>query len=244
MSLKSYIRNNIPQQYIYRLTHLKKSIPLFGGAAFPSYSGNGEDILLTQYLFKNKRNGTYVDVGAFHPKIISNTYLLNKKFGWSGINIDPNPEAIYLFKRYRRKDINLEMGIAEHSTEQTYYNFSYSGGNTFDKEMAEKKIDKPWNTLVSKSKISCSPLSDIFDEHIKEGQQIDLLDIDVEGADLSALKSNDWSKYRPSVILVEDRLFQTELEKSEVYTYLKSKNYNFFSYLEMTLVMTAEEFKK
>ena len=51
-----------------------------------SYSFNSVDLII-EYLFKNKNNGFYLDVGAQHPISNNNTYLLFKK-GWNGINID------------------------------------------------------------------------------------------------------------------------------------------------------------
>jgi FkbM family methyltransferase len=146
-----------------------------------------------------------------------------------------------LFKKYRKDDTNLELGIAEQKEKKTYYNFSFSGANTIDKDFGERKASKNWNTLLSKDEIECLPLSEILDQYAGD-KKIDLLDVDVEGYDLEVLKSNDWSKYRPSVILVEDQDFRTKLGQSEIYSYLAEKDYQFNSYCEMTLIMTAKEF--
>ena len=51
-----------------------------------SYSFNGVDLII-DYIFKNKKNGFYLDIGCQHPVSNNNTYLLFKR-GWSGINID------------------------------------------------------------------------------------------------------------------------------------------------------------
>ena len=45
-----------------------------------SYSFNSVD-LIVDYIFKNKKNGFYLDVGAQHPISNNNTYLLFKKVG-------------------------------------------------------------------------------------------------------------------------------------------------------------------
>ena len=37
-----------------------------------------------------------------------------------------------------------------------------------------------------------------------KGQAIDFLNVDVEGHDLEVLESNDWKRFRPKVIVVED----------------------------------------
>ena len=76
-----------------------------------TYSGEGEDLILER-LVKHLSKGTYVDIGCYHPKVGSNTYKLFKR-GWQGINIDPNPNTIELFNRYRPHDTNLNIGISK-----------------------------------------------------------------------------------------------------------------------------------
>ena len=73
-----------------------------------SYSMNGEDLFINNY-FKDKI-GFYVDVGAYHPLELSNTYLLYKR-GWSGINIDINSLSIDYFNFLRPDDINIHIEL-------------------------------------------------------------------------------------------------------------------------------------
>lgn len=46
-------------------------------------------------------------------------------------------------------------------------------------------------------------LSGILNKHLPKGQLIDFMSIDVEGLDYDVLQSNDWSRFRPEIILVE-----------------------------------------
>lgn len=39
-------------------------------------------------VLKNKRNGYFLEIGSNHPKIINNTYILEKELGWTGIMIE------------------------------------------------------------------------------------------------------------------------------------------------------------
>lgn len=239
MNLKSILKKLVPKKYTFYTTHIYKTLT-FQSFGTKTYSGNGEDILLTEYLFKGKKKGFYVDVGCFNPKLISNTHLLYKR-GWNGINIDPNPQSIALFNYYRKRDTNLRLGVAETEAEMKYFNFAEAGINTFSKDFADKKNAKEWSTLLSEDIVKCYRLETILDEHIPENKEIDLLDIDVEELDLEVLKSNNWNKYRPKVVLVEDRKFKTQLEENEVYKFLKNQGYDFYSYVEMTLIMTRQE---
>ena len=75
-----------------------------------SYSMDGEDIEVFNY-FKNKKNGFYVDVGAYHPIQRNNTMLLYLN-GWEGINIDISDFSIKLFNHLRPRDNNLNLAIS------------------------------------------------------------------------------------------------------------------------------------
>lgn len=97
------IKTILPSPLKKRLLRLRDTI--FDVYAKKSYSQEGEDMVL-QRIFDGKTNGFYVDVGAHHPFRFSNTYFFYR-LGWSGINIEPNPEASDLFQSARRKDINL-----------------------------------------------------------------------------------------------------------------------------------------
>jgi len=75
-----------------------------------SYSMDGEDIEIFNY-FKNKKNGFYVDVCAYHPIHRNNTMLLYLN-GWEGINIDISDFSIKLFNHLRSRDSNLNLAIS------------------------------------------------------------------------------------------------------------------------------------
>ena len=52
-------------------------------------------------------------------------------------------------------------------------------------------------------------LKDILQKHLPTQQKIDFMDIDVEGSDLDVLMSNDWTKFRPTMLLIEDTSVDT-----------------------------------
>ena len=53
-------------------------------------------------------NGFYVDVGAFHPFLFSNTAALHRS-GWRGVNVEPNPDMAARLRQARPQDITLEV---------------------------------------------------------------------------------------------------------------------------------------
>lgn len=165
-----------------------------------SWSQEGEDRVLLRY-FDYRRDGFYVDVGAHHPYRYSNTALLNR-MGWSGINIDAMPGSMALFARHRPRDINLEIGVSEEPGIAKFYVFNEKALNTFDGELAQSRVNPDFR-IDSIVDVPLRPLREVFDEHLAHGQVIDLLTVDAEGHDLSVLRSNDWTRFRPRVVLAE-----------------------------------------
>ncbi len=178
-------------------------------------------MILRHLIGAEKKNGFYVDVGAFHPVHSSNTYLFYLN-GWRGINIDACPGSMTEFNKVRPRDMNLEVGVSDVNDELTYYFIDKNSSmNSFSKEFL---IEVGMHESVKKEiKVPVHKLSQILDEHLPAGQTIDFLSVDVEGFDYNALASNDWNKYRPKIVLVED-LYKDE-GHSRVLDLLTSNDY-------------------
>ena len=65
-----------------------------------SFSQKGEDLIISNF-FGNQAMGYYMDIGCFHPKQISNTYLFHLA-GWHGLAVDVDAYKADLFKKVRR----------------------------------------------------------------------------------------------------------------------------------------------
>lgn len=169
--------------------------------AAPSFSQAGEDMILRNLLRKIE-NGFYVDIGAYHPVLSSNTHYFNRFENWSGINVEPNPAQIGFFRKARPNDVNLNVGVSAQKAKLNYYvlkdlpmmnSFSLDFIKKAGKEDAIEKIIE----------VETLPLEAILDEYLPENKAIDLLNVDVEGLDTEVLESNDWNKYRPKSIVIE-----------------------------------------
>ena len=164
------------------------------------FGQEGEDILLTR-VFGNKTNGFFVDVGAHHPTRFSNTYMLSLN-GWSGINIDANQHSINQFELTRSRDINICSSIGVNDVSRKYFCFAESALNTFDEEIAQMYV-RNGHKIDRIESLKTTGLGVLLDANVKPGTFIDLLNIDVEGLELEVIRSNDWSKYAPVVVVVE-----------------------------------------
>lgn len=193
-----------------------------------SFSQEGEDLILSR-IFERKNEGFYIDVGAYHPVRFSNTHFFYKK-GWHGINIDPMPDGMKIFNEIRPRDINIEAAISDTEQELEYYSFNEGALNTFSGKLAKERSALDGYFIYFQSKIKTRKLSDILDEYLPKNQIIDFLSVDTEGLDLNVLKSNNWKKYAPQIVITE--MLGLDFEKlynSELYLFMKSIDYSFFA---------------
>ncbi len=214
---------------------IRKWFPLDKFIAYQSYSQEGEDMVLRGfYEDKKKYRGFYIDIGAHHPFRFSNTLYFYKK-GWKGINIEANPKALKLFKIFRRRDINLNLGVSGINKPLTFYCFNESALNGFSKEISQQRDNKDNYRIIETIEVQTYPLADVLDQYLPENQAIDFLTIDAEGLDFEILKSNNWDRYKPAYILVEDKVDLENLKDSEIYLYLKNLGYHWIAKTKRTL---------
>lgn len=163
-----------------------------------SFSQKSEDLIIDKF-FNHKTKGFYIDIGAYHPQFNSNTKYFYDK-GWYGINIEPNPSRISLFKQERKRDINLNVGIGVIKKMAIFYEFDSTGFSTFSKKEADHLIKLGYK-LRKKIKIQMQRLEEVMKKYVKSG--IDFMTVDTEALDLEVLKSNNWKKYRPKLLCIE-----------------------------------------
>ena len=208
------------------LNQIKKKIHIFQNIYFKhkyfikkkSYSMDGEDIFILNY-FKNKNNGFYIDVGCYHPLHRNNTFLLHKN-GWSGINIDIHQFSIDLFNYLRPDDVNLNCAVSDsNGVAKMFYQKKLSQLSTID----EKQAIIAFQGNIKTSEIKCFTLDAILEKLKLNDKKIDLLDIDVEGADLKVLKGFSLETFKPDLICVE--IHEKEIKYSEIYKYLSNFSY-------------------
>lgn len=224
--MKNLTNNYLFQLLITTIRNIRNFY--FDGFAIKSYAQEGEDIVLKR-IFSGQSTGFYVDVGAHHPMRFSNTYSFYK-LGWSGINIEPNPNSFNLFTKYRSRDINLNYGIAKNKGNLEYYMFDESALNTFDADVLNNRKTNTYYKHTKTIHIDVMPLADMLKQHIPNDIKVDFLSIDVEGLDLEVLISNDWQKYRPNWVLVEQlNLKDIEHLDFETHHYMKSVGYVLFA---------------
>lgn len=236
-SLKSVIKRLFSKATIDRT---RLWLDRFVGYREITYSQFGEDLFLREY-FKDKANGFYVDIGAYHPCQFSNTFFLYQNRGWHGINVEANPACIRLFNQIRKRDINLNVVVSDRNETVQYHSWGISSENSMDPAQVNA-LTQRLGAAPKVIELAAQPLSQLLDRHCSGGQAIDLLNVDVEGSDLAVLKSNDWSRYRPQIVAVEQ--FGSSLEalgKTDLYQYLLAQGYGLIAWYRPTLIFERQQ---
>lgn len=234
---------------IYSSKIIQQQIHVHKRIANVSYSKHGEDISILEYFGGRRWGGCFIDVGAYHPYLYSNTYSFYK-MGWRGINIEPNPDNFKLISKKRKRDMNLNMGIAKEEGMLKYYMFNYPALNTFVESVALEHSRRSDYNIVSTLEVKTNTLVNVLDQYLPAGQDIDFMNIDVEGMDYEVLMSNDWNKYRPKLICIEEReIYEAEkFNDVKIYAFLKKIGYKLYCVngisllFEDSTIKTGKEF--
>jgi FkbM family methyltransferase len=193
---------------------------------YPSFSQFGEDRAIEQLFADRAGPGFYVDVGAFHPYGGSNTYLLYRR-GWRGINIEPVPALCAEIRKRRPRDLTLQLAVADTpGTAEFLSNGSFSG-------LADEH--HLGGLEGERIIVETRTLADVLAQYLPADQPVDVLDVDCEGHDLVVLQSNDWSRFRPRVILAE------WFQGTEIPDYLSGLDYELNARMRVTGIFTDRQ---
>eukprot|EP01006_Ploeotia_vitrea_P027761 TRINITY_DN60531_c0_g1_i1.p1 TRINITY_DN60531_c0_g1~~TRINITY_DN60531_c0_g1_i1.p1 ORF type:complete len:722 (+),score=49.05 TRINITY_DN60531_c0_g1_i1:24-2168(+) len=163
------------------------------------YSQHNQDwFVLLNYFNHFTKPGFYMDVGANHAQVISNTWFLDKCLGWKGICVEPNP---LLAKELREnRGCTVFNGCASH--EPSNLTLVIEGGIDVAAHVVGPGYKKknPADQLVS---VECQPIVGLMERF--GVTHVDFLSLDVEGHEpnaLAAFPSTD-SEYTVDVIAIE-----------------------------------------
>lgn len=199
-----------------------------------SFSQLGEDSVLW-WLFQDRSNGFYVDVGAHHPFRYSNTAALHLFKGWHGINIDMDEAAVASMQAARPNDINLCLAIGPENRSSTAYFFSDGAVNSVAKDAA---TNSPWSHLFREAReVTMQTLSAVLDQYLPAGTKINFLNVDAEGLDYEVLTSNNWERYKPEAIAVETHNMRlSDPHENATFNLLTAYGYEFLSHTVVTSI--------
>lgn len=190
-----------------------------------SFSQNGQDEFVAR-LFKNKRNGVFVDVGAYDGIYYSNTAYFENELDWTGVCVEPNPKVFTQLKE-NRNCVCLNYCISEKKGALQFLSVSgygemLSGLISFFDQNHDKRIDeiiKEHGGNKAMIDVPSMPMKEILEQ--QSLTEVDYFNIDVEGGEMSVLNSIDFSKVHIKVFTIENNN-----RTKDVRQFLKRKGYS------------------
>ena len=139
-------------------------------------------------------SGSYVDVGAYHPFEMSNTWGLYCR-GWSGLLIEPLAECWELLETDRPRDTLIRKAASNRSSVAKLR----VGG-------ACSTLEENWPIESEELRpIETDTLANILKEFPSIASQCALCNIDVEGHENQVLNGIDFDVFSPELFLIESR---------------------------------------
>lgn len=164
-----------------------------------SVSQAGQDFWVFGEVFNEMRNGYFVDVGAADGMYLSNTFLLEQRYGWDGICIEANPIFFAQLQRVRAvKCVRAAVDADERDVE--FVVRGVVGGivdATSDNRTGAAESQRS-QTIMLRTRTLASIL-----EAENAPRTIDYLSMDVEGVEERVLATFPFDAYTVNSLTVE-----------------------------------------
>ena len=184
-----------------------------------SKSQLGQDLLaLIGSGAKNK--GFFVEFGSADGVALSNSYLLENEFGWSGILCEPSRSWHEDLKRNRRCIVDTRC-VYSRSGEQISFSENYIGELSGITEFTGDNHHGILDRTTSSYQVETISLLDLLKHH-NAPKHIEFLSVDTEGSEFEILNAFDFSQYSFGAICVEHNYLEN---RSKVKDLLVSKGY-------------------
>lgn len=186
-----------------------------------SYSQLGQDLAVVRH-YQGMREGFFVEVGAYDGIALSNTYLLETQYAWSGICIEPIPEKYEKLVKNRKAICSNKALYSMSGLELVFDNATDAMLSGISSHIDCHKH------IVNRSKkqitVETLTLTDLLDQH-NAPKFIEYMSLDTEGSELEILRGLDFNRYQFGLIDLETNY--VEPRRSQIRHLLTSNGYDF-----------------
>jgi FkbM family methyltransferase len=176
--------------------------------------------LFVQYVLGEKRNGFFVEFGATNGVELSNTYLLEKHGGWSGILAEPAKCWHEDLKRNRSCTLDFRC-VWDKNDEQLQFKEAsaaeFSTIESFESNDLHAKTRADGQVYT----VTTITLNSLLQGH-QAPAEIDYMSVDTEGSELKILSAFDFDRYKVKVITVEHNF---TADRAAIHSLLSSKGF-------------------
>jgi len=186
-----------------------------------SYSQLGQDLEVLKF-YNYKEAGFFIEVGASNGIRLSNTYLLEKQYKWTGICCEPNPKCFEKLVVNRPNSICINEAVYSKSgltlTFDIDNNCDLFSGISSHIDKHRSRVDLNKETI----KVKTITLTEVLDNS-NAPKFIEYMSLDTEGTELEILKGLDFEKYTFGLIDIEHN--KVEPRRTEMKELLLSNGY-------------------
>ena len=154
---------------------------------------------------QEKRGGYFVEFGAANGKKLSNTYALEKYWGWQGIVAEPNPDFHDLLEENRSCTISTKC-VFSRSGEYIPFLPAVMGELSRIKEIVpddmQERAGKREQLTRGEVLVETISLNDLLSS-LNAPETIDFMSVDTEGSEFEILSNLDFDRWKFNAICVE-----------------------------------------
>ncbi|CAL4083176.1 unnamed protein product, partial [Meganyctiphanes norvegica] len=203
-----------------------------------------------KYLFPHKHGGCFVEAGALDGEDSSNTLYLEKDMGWTGLLVEVDERKYKTLLQKHRKAWSANVCLATHPnpSKELFILRSISSAPMSTLASHDQRVNMTKGSSVMSStftSVQCLPLSSILTA--LKVRHIDLLSLDVEGAELDILNTLDFSLFTIDVIFIEVLSNKNiEDQHKEVVTVMERRGFTLFLslYIDYIFIRTASKYHR
>ncbi len=184
-----------------------------------SHSQFHQDLFVLSVL-DFKRDGYFVEFGATDGVVLSNTLLLERNFGWTGVLSEPAQVWQTDLKKNRNARIDFRC-VWSSSGDQLVFSETSSSEYSTISSFSELDLNRIFRNKKRSYVVQSVSLSELLAAH-KSPIVIDYLSIDTEGSEYEILKNFDFSSHHFRVITCEHNFTENRVKIRELLT---SKGY-------------------
>jgi hypothetical protein len=164
----------------------------------PEHFSGGLEEYIVRDFFRDRREGVFLDVGAFHAREGSNTYRLERDLGWSGLALDANAAFAPEYRQYRPRSTFVAAFISD-------VDHGHGTLHLYDGDLGVASHDpsftSQWGPPTSTLTAPRRTLNSLLAEH--QLPRVDFVSMDIELSEPAALAGFDIGRYRPALVCIE-----------------------------------------
>jgi len=192
----------------------------------------GEDRFVYKTFFRGMRSGVFVEIGALDGTRFSNTRFLQHEMGWRGLLMEPSRRNYAALRANPRCAFNatcLNVAVCDRWGTVSFLDAAAVGGIS---DVLHANLERHFSKFEDLKRATahdaiCGPMGDLV--KIAGLERVDFFSLDVEGAELLAVRTMDWKAVPVHVLVIENRLRDDGKQSDAINRVLLESGFKFYA---------------